>query len=67
MAQKTYTQDQLDIALLKNNNEGILGQLKRIETDMKSQFHWTMSLIIGVYVMGVGALITAVGKAYNVF
>jgi hypothetical protein len=67
MAQKTYTQDQLDIALLKNTNEGILGQLLRIESEIRSQFHWTMSLIAGVYVIGIGALITAVGKAYNIF
>lgn len=67
MAQKTYTQDQLDIALLKNTNEGILGQLTRIEGEIRSQFHWTMSLIVGVYIIGISALVSAVGKAYHVF
>jgi hypothetical protein len=62
-----YTQEQLDIALLKNTNEGILRTLSRIETEIKSHFHWTMGLILGLYTIGIGALVSALGKAYGVF
>lgn len=57
----------MDIALLKNTNEGILRTLTRIESEIKSQFHWTMGLIIGLYTIGGGALLSAVGKAYGWF
>jgi len=62
-----YTQEQLDIAILKNTNEGILRTLSRIESEIKSHFHWTMGLIFGLYTIGIGGLISAVGKAYGVF
>lgn len=60
----TYTQTQLDVALLKNTNEGILRTLSEIKTEIKSNFHWTMGLILGLYTIGIGGLISAVGKAY---
>lgn len=62
-----YTQEQLDIAILQNTNEGILRTLSRIETEIKSHFHWTMGLILGLYTIGIGALVSALGKAYGVF
>lgn len=65
--QAKYTQEQLDIALLKNTNEGILRTLNRIESEIKSHFHWTMGLVLGLYAIGGGALISAVGKAYAWF
>ena len=62
-----YTQNDLDIALLKNTNEGILRTLSEIKSEIKSHFHWTMGLILGLYTIGTGALISAVGKAYGWF
>lgn len=65
--QEMYTKEQLDIAILKNTNEGILRALSRIESEIKSHFHWTMGLILGLYTIGIGALISALGKAYGMF
>ncbi len=62
-----YTQEQLDIALLKNTNEGILRTLSEIKSEIKSHFHWTMGLILGMYALGITGLVSAVGKAYNWF
>ena len=62
-----YTQEQQDIALLKNTNEGILRTLSRIESEIKSHFQWTMGLILGLYTIGIGALVSTLGKACGVF
>lgn len=70
-----YTQEQLDIALLKNTQEGILREIQSQRTDMtdlssnirvemhsmrdeiKSQGHWNVGLILGIYGMiGAAAL-----------
>lgn len=58
----TYTQEQLDIAILKNNNEGILRTLSDIKAEMKSQFHLMIGLILGIYgVIGSAVLAKAFG------
>jgi hypothetical protein len=44
-----YTQEQLDIAILKNTDEGLLRSIYEIKTDMKSQFHLLIGLILGIY------------------
>lgn len=62
-----YTQEQMDIALLKNTNEGILRTLSEIKGEIKSHFHWTMGLILGMYALGITGLVSAVGKAYAWF
>lgn len=62
-----YTQEQLDIALLKNTNEGILSTLKRLEQRLESNFHWMLGSIFGLYAIMIGSLITALGKAYKLF
>jgi hypothetical protein len=67
MSEQIYTQEQMDIALLKNTNEGIMRTLSRIESELKTQFHWTMGLILGLYTIGIGTLLSALGKAYNWF
>lgn len=46
-----YTQEQLDIALLKNTNEGVLRTLSDIKSEMKSQFHLLIGLVLGIYGM----------------
>ncbi len=62
-----YTQEQLDIALLKNTNEGVLRTLSEIKNEIKSNFHWTMGLILGMYALGITGLVSALGKAYGWF
>ena len=66
-----YTQEQLDIAVLKTTNEGIFRTFSSIETqlsdfkseltsirsEMKSQSHFNMGLTLGIYAMiGAAAL-----------
>ncbi len=81
MQQYTYTQDQMDIALLKNTQDVMfkeingLGQdisslraeikveLHSMRDEIKSQGHWNMGLILGVYAM-IGA--SALGKIFGV-
>ena len=53
-----YTQEQLDIALLKNTNEGIFrtfqdikDQLREMKSDIKTQGHLNLGLILGIYAM----------------
>lgn len=76
--QHMYTQDQLDIALLKNNQSSFMKSLERIENSITSRldkldqkvdshFHWTLGLIFGMYAMGLTGLIGALGHAYNWF
>ena len=74
MSEAIYTQEQLDIAILKNNNEGILrvmtdfkSQLTEIKAEIETHFHWTLGLIFGLYTIGLGAMVSAVGKAYGWF
>jgi len=67
MSDYLYTQEQLEIALLKNTNEGILRTLSEIKVDIKANFHRTMGLILGLYTIGFGVLFSAVGKAYGWF
>lgn len=69
-----YTQEQMDIALIKNTQEGtirtignlekdIKGQLVDFKSDIKSQFHLMLGLILGIYGM-IGA--AALGKVFGV-
>lgn len=78
--QAIYTQEQMDIALLKNSQEGIAKDIHRLSSDMnslsselrtelhsmrdeiKSQGHWNIGLILGIYGM-IGA--TALGKVFG--
>jgi len=63
----SYTQEQLDIALLKYANEGILRTLSEIKSEIKSNFHWMLGLILGIYALGITGLVSAIGKAYSWF
>ncbi len=65
MSQVLYTQEQMDIELLKNNNSHIFKILERLESKVDSHFHWTVGLMFGLYTMGVVGLIGALGHAYG--
>jgi len=69
-----YTQEQMDIAVLKNTNEGILRsisdlrddmktELSAIRAEMKSQGHMNLGLSLGIYGM-IGA--AALAKIFGV-
>ncbi|HEX4044679.1 MAG TPA: hypothetical protein VHZ76_03320 [Gammaproteobacteria bacterium] len=71
-----YTHEQLEIELLKNNQnhtfkvlerlESKLDEsLNRLESKMNSQHHWILGAIFGLYGIGVTALIAVVCKAYS--
>jgi len=65
--QLMYTQEQLDIELLKNNQGHIFKILERLEQKVDSHFHWTVGLMFGLYTMGLSGLIGALGHAYGWF
>jgi hypothetical protein len=73
-----YTQEQMNIAILENNQSGLMQSLQRIESSIfnkldrleqkvDSNFHWTLGLIFGMYAMGLTGLIGALGHAYGWF
>ncbi len=62
--QELFTREQLDIALLKDRNDGILRTLTEIKTEIKSQFHLTIGLIMGLYAVIGG---TAIAKVCGAF
>lgn len=71
---QTFTQEQLDIAVMKNSQghifkilERLDGRFDRLEQKVDSHFHWTLGLIFGMYAMGLTGLIGALGHAYNWF
>ncbi len=74
MSAALYTQEQLDIELLKNEQSTISktldridGRLDKIDQKVDSHFHWTLALIFGMYAMGLTGLISAIGHAYQWF
>ncbi len=62
-----YTQEQMDIVVLKTQTTGIMKTLERLEQKVDSHFHWTMGLMFGLYTMGISSLIGALGHAYGWF
>lgn len=65
--EKLYTEDQLQIALLKQSNTGIIDSLKRLESKIDSHFHWTVGSISVLYVSLIGTLVTALAKSFQWF
>lgn len=49
--QRTYTKEQIDIALLKQRSDEFSCTLKEIKQELKSQFHLVVGLLLGVYGM----------------
>lgn len=62
-----YTQEQMDIVVLKTQQTGIMKTLERLEQKVDSHFHWTVGLMFGLYTMGLSGLIGALGHAYGWF
>lgn len=65
--QITYTQEQLEIELLKNNQSHFFKILERLENKVDSHFHWMVGLIFGLYTISLSGLIGALGHAYGWF
>lgn len=72
MSEAVYTQEQMDVALMKKDMGSISktlermdSRLDRLEQKVDSHFHWTLGLIFGVYAMGLAGLIGALGHAYG--
>ena len=61
-----YTQEQLNIELLKQKNSTFEQALIRIEQKVDSHFHWMLGCIFGLYGISITGLIAAIGKAYGV-
>lgn len=64
--ENTYTQEQMDIELLKNTNGAMLTTLSRLEYAIDSNFKWTLSLMLGLYAIVMSGLISAACKAMGV-
>ncbi len=67
MSEQMYTQEQLDIALLKQKNSSFEKMLDRFEHKLDSHFHWMVGLMFGIYAIGVTGLVGALGHAYGWF
>jgi hypothetical protein len=67
MPQKLYTQDQVDIEILKNNQGQMFKVLERLEQKVDSHFHWTMGSISVLYISLIGTLVTALAKSFHWF
>ena len=44
----TYTKEQLDIELLKQKNDNFNQSLIEIKSELRSQFHLVVGLILGI-------------------
>jgi len=67
MSEKKYTQDQLDIEILKNNQGHLFKILERLEQKVDSHFHWMMGSISVLYVSLISILVTALAKSFKWF
>lgn len=74
MSEKLYTQEQVDIEIIKNNQShqvrifnDLTQLLHRLEQKVDSHFHWTVGLMFGLYTMGISGLVGALGHSYGWF
>ena len=59
-----YTQEQLDIALLNQRSDTFNQNLIEIKSEIKSQFHLVVVLILGIYgIIAAGAVAKLLGVA----
>lgn len=73
LSENMYTQEQLDIELLKNTNNSIVISLTRLENAIQhnsnatdTNFKWTLGLMLGIYAIVISGLLSAIGKVYGV-
>jgi hypothetical protein len=45
----TYTREQVDLELLKQKNDDFNQSLIEIKSELKTQFHLVVGLILGIY------------------
>lgn len=45
----TYTREQVDLELLKQKNDDFSQSLIEIKSELKTQFHLVVGLILGIY------------------
>lgn len=71
---QTFTQEQMDIAVMQNSQSHVFKILERLdsrfdrlEQKVDSHFHWTLGLIFGMYAMGLTGLVGAIGHSYGWF
>ena len=64
---RTYTHEELRLALLEQANTGILDSLKRLESKIDSHFHWVMGSVSALYLSLIGILVTALAKSLHWF
>ena len=67
MTQKLYTQEQVDIEILKTHQGQMFKVLERLEQKVDSHFHWTMGSISVLYISLIGTLVTALAKSLHWF
>lgn len=67
MNPQMYTQEQMNIELLKNNQNHMFKILERLEQKVDSHFHWTLGLIFGMYALALTTGVGAIGHAYGWF
>ena len=66
-SEKLYTQEQLDIALLKQKNEEIFIVLNEIKNDSNSNLHWIIGSISILYVPLIAMLVTFLSNIFDLF
>lgn len=62
-----YIEHEVQIRVLNAKNDLVSETLKEIKHDLKSQFHWTMSILSVLFVSLFGTLVTALAKSFNWF
>lgn len=65
--QMSYTQNQMDIIVLKTQIAAIMKTTERLEKKVDSHFHRKLGLIFGMFIMGLIGLLDALSHAYNWF
>lgn len=62
--QHGYTQEQVDILLLKQRTDDIGGTLKEVKSSIQAHFNWTMGSIFGLYAIAMTGLIGTIIKLF---
>ncbi len=65
--EKLYTQEELEIELLKQRQDKFSVELKQMSDDVRSQFYWIMGTTSALYLILISTLITALAKSLKWF